>query len=48
MGVMERYDEVNPPALRRLIASATQLRPYSREILDAAYKAKQDLYAELG
>jgi TRAP-type mannitol/chloroaromatic compound transport system substrate-binding protein len=45
--VMARYDEINPPALRRLIAAGTQLRPYSRAIMDATYKATQDLYAEL-
>ncbi|TCZ60875.1 TRAP transporter substrate-binding protein [Roseicella aquatilis] len=46
--VMARYDELNPPAMRRLIAAGTQLRPYSREIMLAAYKASQELYAELG
>ena len=29
-------------------ATGTQLRPYSREIMTAAYKASQELYAELG
>ena len=45
---MAKYDVVNPPAMRRLLAGGAQLRPYSREILTAAYKASQDLYAELG
>ncbi len=46
--VMARFDEINPPAMRRLIAQGAQLRPYSREILNAAYKGSQELYAELG
>jgi TRAP-type mannitol/chloroaromatic compound transport system substrate-binding protein len=46
--VMARFDEINPPALRRLIANGAQLRPYSREIMNAAYKGSQELYAEIG
>ena len=34
------------PALRRLVANGAQLRPFSREILDACYKAAQEVYAE--
>ena len=44
---MAKFDEVNPPAMKRLLASGTQLRPYSREILLAAYKATQELYGEI-
>ena len=36
---MARFDELAPPAMRRLIATGSQLRPYSREIMSAAYKA---------
>jgi len=45
--VMARFDEINPPAMRRLIATGTVLRPYSREIMSAAYKATQETYAEI-
>ena len=45
---MARFDVLNPPALRRLIAGGAQLRPYTRAIMDATYRATQDLYAELG
>jgi TRAP-type mannitol/chloroaromatic compound transport system substrate-binding protein len=45
---MARFDELAPPALRRLLSTGTQLRPYSREIMSAAYKASQELYSELG
>ena len=43
-----RYDVLNPAALRRLIASGTQLRGFPREVLTACYKASQELYAEIG
>ncbi len=43
-----RYDTLNVAALRRLVANGTQLRPYSREILAACYKATQEVYAETG
>jgi TRAP-type mannitol/chloroaromatic compound transport system substrate-binding protein len=34
-----KYDAQNPPALRRLVASGTQLRPFPRSVLEAAEKA---------
>jgi TRAP-type mannitol/chloroaromatic compound transport system substrate-binding protein len=45
--VSARFDILNPPAMRRLIAGGAQLRPYSRPIMDAAYKATQELFTEL-
>jgi TRAP-type mannitol/chloroaromatic compound transport system substrate-binding protein len=42
-----KYDTDNVSAMRRLIANGTQLRPFSRQILDACYKAAQELYAEI-
>jgi TRAP-type mannitol/chloroaromatic compound transport system substrate-binding protein len=44
--MLGKYDTENVPALRRLIANGAQLRPFSREILDACYKAAQEVYAE--
>ncbi|MEK0084806.1 TRAP transporter substrate-binding protein [Benzoatithermus flavus] len=41
-----RYDRLNPAALKRLVASGAQLRPFSPEILEAAFKAAQEVYAE--
>lgn len=41
------YDARNPAALRRLVAAGAQLRPFSTEILDAAFKAANEIYAEL-
>jgi TRAP-type mannitol/chloroaromatic compound transport system substrate-binding protein len=42
-----RYDAWNPAALKRLVGSGTQLRPMPRPIMDAAFKAANELYAEL-
>jgi TRAP-type mannitol/chloroaromatic compound transport system substrate-binding protein len=41
-----RYDRLNPPALKKLAAAGAQLRPYSTEILEAAYKGALEVYAE--
>ena len=41
-----RYDALNPAAVRKLAAAGAQLRPYSPEILDAAYNGAQEVYAE--
>ncbi len=34
-----KYDALNPVALRRLVSQGVQLRPFSREIMEACYKA---------
>jgi TRAP-type mannitol/chloroaromatic compound transport system substrate-binding protein len=44
--VLAAYDVLNPQALKRLIANGTQLRFWSRPILDACFKASRELYAE--
>jgi TRAP-type mannitol/chloroaromatic compound transport system substrate-binding protein len=43
---LAKYDTDNVAALRRLVANGAELRPFSREILDACYKAAQEFYAE--
>jgi len=43
-----RYDVLNPAALRRLIASGTQLRGFPRDVLNASYRAAQEFYVEVG
>src|SRR5262249_59740322 len=42
-----KYDAENVPALRRLVAKGTQLRPFSKEMLGACDKAVQGVSAEL-
>ncbi len=43
-----KYDAYNPAALRRLVASGTRLRPFSKQLMEAAEKASYELYDELG
>jgi TRAP-type mannitol/chloroaromatic compound transport system substrate-binding protein len=44
--MLGRYDVLNPDAVRRLVAAGTQLKPFSREILQACYEAATALYDE--
>ena len=45
--VTAKYDALNPLALKRLVAGGAQLRAFPRPILDACYKATQEVYADL-
>ena len=45
--MMAQYDVKNPEALRRLVASGTRLRPFSKAIMEACEKSAYQLYAEL-
>ena len=45
--MLAKYDTQNPPAIKRLVQAGTQLRPFSPEIVDAAYKAATELYADI-
>ena len=42
-----RFDARNPQALKRLISSGTVVRRFSDEIMNAAYKAAHEIYAEI-
>jgi len=42
-----KYDVGNPAALRRLVAGGAQLRSFSRPVLQASFKAANELYVEL-
>jgi TRAP-type mannitol/chloroaromatic compound transport system substrate-binding protein len=44
--MMAEYDHKNPPALSRLLQNGVKLQSYSNEIMEAAYKAAQQLYAD--
>ena len=44
--MVSKYDAQNMPALRKLVAGGTQLKPYSKEIMEATYKAAFELYDE--
>jgi TRAP-type mannitol/chloroaromatic compound transport system substrate-binding protein len=45
--VLARYDIGNPKAIRRLVGAGAQLRPFSPEIMDGAFKAANETYDEL-
>jgi TRAP-type mannitol/chloroaromatic compound transport system substrate-binding protein len=45
--VLGKYDAVNPPALKRLIASGAQLRAFPQDVMEACYKASNDINADL-
>ena len=46
MDMTAKYDARNPAALRRLVAAGAQLRPFSQEIMEAAFKAANEIYDE--
>ena len=46
--VSSKYDTVNPAALKRLIGTGAVLKPFTPEVMDACWKAANELYAEIG
>jgi TRAP-type mannitol/chloroaromatic compound transport system substrate-binding protein len=44
--MMARYDVANPAALKKLVAGGAQLRPFPAPVMDACYKAANEVYAE--
>jgi len=43
-----KYDVQNPQAVKRLVASGAELRPFPQPVMEACYKAAGELYAEIG
>jgi TRAP-type mannitol/chloroaromatic compound transport system substrate-binding protein len=43
---LARYDARNPQALKRLVASGVQLRPFSQPVMEACLKASNEVNAE--
>ena len=41
-----KYDALNPIALKRLVAAKTQLKPFSKDVMDAGFKASMEVFAE--
>ncbi len=44
INMLAKYDALNPPALKRLIANGVKLQPFSNDIMAACYKATQEVY----
>jgi TRAP-type mannitol/chloroaromatic compound transport system substrate-binding protein len=42
-----KYDAVNPPALKRLVAAGALLHAFPQPVLEACYKAATDIYNDL-
>jgi len=45
--MMAKYDAVNPPALRKLLANGTKLHGFSPPIMQACFKAAKELHSEV-
>ncbi|HEY8070181.1 MAG TPA: TRAP transporter substrate-binding protein [Burkholderiales bacterium] len=45
--MLSKYDALNPPALKRLIANGVTLSPFSADILAACHKASEENYEEV-
>jgi TRAP-type mannitol/chloroaromatic compound transport system substrate-binding protein len=45
--MLSKYDAVNAPALRRMIANGAELRTFTQPVMEASLKAANELYAEL-
>ena len=46
MGMLAKYDALNPPALARLLEQGVQMRPFSEPLLEAAHKTAAELIQE--
>lgn len=47
MWMLSKYDTVNAPALKRLVAKGAVLKPFPLPVMDACWQAANDHYAEL-
>jgi TRAP-type mannitol/chloroaromatic compound transport system substrate-binding protein len=45
--MMAKYDQANPPALRRLLANGAKLHAFSPPIMEACFKAAKELHSEV-
>ena len=45
--MMAKYDQANPPALRRLLANGAKLHAFSPPIMEASLKAAKELHSEV-
>lgn len=47
LAMLAHYDATNPAALKQLIAGGAKLAYFPRDVMDATYKASQELWREL-
>jgi TRAP-type mannitol/chloroaromatic compound transport system substrate-binding protein len=46
VSMQARYDVLNPTAIRKLVGDGAVLRPFSQDVLEASFKAANEVYAE--
>ena len=44
--LMAKYDDYNPKALKRLVGAKTQLKAFSKELMDVGFKTAMEVFAE--
>ncbi len=42
-----KYDVLNPQAVKRLVASGAELRPFPQPVMEACYGAANEIYADI-
>jgi len=47
LGMLARYDAINPPALRRLVAAGATLRQFPQPVLEVCHRATVEHFAEI-
>lgn len=45
--MIAKYDAVNPPAIKRLVAGGADLKPFPLPVMEAALKATNEIHAEI-
>ena len=48
VSMLAEYDDRNPQALKRLVASGAVLRPFPQDVMTACFEAAKESYAEIG
>jgi TRAP-type mannitol/chloroaromatic compound transport system substrate-binding protein len=44
--MLAKYDALNPPALKRLVAAGALIRPFPQPVMEACYRAANEYFAE--
>ena len=45
--MLGKYDNGNPPALRRLVAGGVKVLPFPNAVMEACYASAHEVYAEI-
>ncbi len=47
LSMTAKYDAKNPIALKQMVGSGTKLRPFSQDVMNAAFKSARQIYSDL-